>query len=431
MTDLIKIILPFLLSTLPCFAAENSLMSGFGDKDLNYYINGALVNNHEYKKTESLIEAYRQRTLYARGDALPAVSLAAQYIRGSLPGASPIQLKDNIFLLPLTVSWEPDIFGKNSKKTESARKAYDIAAVKRTGTEILLVSEIAAAYIGIIEYDALIKNQEEIINLASDKLERTRKMLTSGITDNKAVMNGEQALEKLINELKVMKLTRDAAINNFSVLTGTAAAEDMPRGDFSGFEYRGQIRSGIKSDSVYGRPDIMEIEKRLEQLNVNTETARKELLPVFSITGLISFNNAVSDEFFDWDNSVRGVMGQLKQDLYAGGRKKANIKIKEAEYKAAFEDYRQTALEAFNEINTAMIHIRYNTDIYEATKNLSDIEYKKRTDSEIKFSRGVISYPEFLDAEISYLLSAQEVIKRKAEKLIDYITLYKATGGNL
>ena len=48
-----------------------------------------------------------------------------------------------------------------------------------------------------------------------------------------------------------------------------------------------------------------------------------------------------------------------------------------------------------------------------------------------RYKQGLISYPEFNEARKKLLISEQYKAKTTATRLIDYVTLYKATGGAL
>ncbi len=52
----------------------------FNDNCLTYYINSTLENNHDLKKTEHIIEEYRQQVKYSFAQELPSFSVSANYL---------------------------------------------------------------------------------------------------------------------------------------------------------------------------------------------------------------------------------------------------------------------------------------------------------------------------------------------------------------
>ena len=89
---------------------------GFNDENLNNYINQAIENNHDIKIAKSKLEEYNQFAKYSFGGELPSVSAGlGGFALNSSPIPSFIMKKDGL-ILPLTLSYEVDIFGKNRNR---------------------------------------------------------------------------------------------------------------------------------------------------------------------------------------------------------------------------------------------------------------------------------------------------------------------------
>ena len=103
----------------------------FNDDNLNYYINSALANNHELKKTEYVIEQYRQQVKYSFAKELPTFSVGANYLGIHTPKFGNFGLSDNAFVLPFVASYEADFLLKNRDKTKSYKKSYEAATYEQ------------------------------------------------------------------------------------------------------------------------------------------------------------------------------------------------------------------------------------------------------------------------------------------------------------
>ena len=218
-----------------------------------------------------------------------------------------------------------------------------------------------------------------------------------------------------------------------AVLTGESALniDCLQRGDMDSFEYSGIIPDEITSDVIFSRPDVMAAEAALEKAKIDTRIARKEFLPRFNITGIWAFNTIAEGSFFSWESSLAAILAGAVQDIFKGGQKIANLRFQKAKYEELFEKYRQTDLNAVKEINTSLCFIEYDTIIENNTLKKLEYEYNNLTAKRRKFERETISTPEYLNNLAGFLEVKKEVYQAKNQKLGNYYTLYKATGGNL
>ena len=137
--------------------------SRFNDKNLEYYINRAIDNNHEAKQASMRVEQYRQQVKSSFGKELPSLSVGANYLGVHVPMLDNFTLSQNAFVLPFIMNYEADFLLKNRDKTKSAKKSYEISLYDEKTIYISLLSDVATIYTNILEYDELIKISSEIV----------------------------------------------------------------------------------------------------------------------------------------------------------------------------------------------------------------------------------------------------------------------------
>jgi outer membrane protein TolC len=121
-----------------------------------------------------------------------------------------------------------------------------------------------------------------------------------------------------------------------------------------------EIPKGLPSELLLRRPDLLASEARVDAALKDLSASRKALLPALSISG--SVGTASTDEFgdiFDIEKLVWAIGQNLARPLYQGGRLKANIRLDEAERDELVNDYAETALTAFREVETAIAAEKY------------------------------------------------------------------------
>ena len=430
-----------LLLILICFLSVNcaycynlDFFSRFSDKFLDEYIQEALINNHDLKAANQKLEQYRFQIKEQFAKELPQASVMSNYAGAHFPvNDNNIFIKQNSYVLPLRASYEPDLLLKNRDKTKSKRKLFMAQCANKDSVYISLLSDVACAYINILLFDYLIEKELQILNSKIQSLSYNSKKYKSGIIDTVEFNSYLQELEneKIIYENLVKN--QKNTLFNFASLIGRSSDnyQELERGKLEDFEYIETIPDIINSDLIYSRPDVIEIENKLRSSKIDITVAKKEFFPSFNITGFLVFDTAGAGNFFSWESSFAFLIAGLAQDIFKGGEKIANLKIKKAKYLELFEQYKQIELNAIKEINSTLNAIKQDTKSENTSKNQVIIEKRNLNATNKKLKRGIVSNIDYLDNKI--LLSQKEQLSAtaKAQRLADYLSLYKAVGGKL
>ena len=427
-----------LLFSQSCFAVDVQelnidFFNKFNDEHLSFYIQEALNNNHDLKKTAHVVEQYRQQTKYSLGQELPSLGVSANYLGVKVPELDNFQLKKNAFVLPFTASYEADLLLKNRDKTRAIKKSYEAAKFNEKAVYLALLSDVATVYTNILRYDDLIEKQEEILKIQEEILNRNDKKFKHGVINLTDLNNVKKNVEASKSTLENLKKNRETAVMQLAVLTGNSAANtaNMKFGNFDSFEYSGEIPKEVSSDIIFARPDVKAAEANLEKAQIDVRVAKKEFFPTFNIVGVWASNTIAPGAFFSWESSLAAILAGASQDIFKGGMKVARLKMQKAKYEELFEDYNQTNLEAVKEVNTSLCIIKHDKQVEANTKSELGYELQNFGNAEKKLNQGVISVPEYLVAKTEFLESQTNFTQAKTQRIINYFTLYKAVGGQL
>lgn len=405
----------------------------FNDENLNYYISSALENNHELKKTEYVIEQYRQLVKYSFSKELPTFSVGANYLGIHTPKFGSYGLSDNAFVLPFIVSYEADFLLKNRDKTKSYKKSYEAAIYEQKALYLSLLSDLATVYTNIMQYENLISNQKKILYNNENILLHSQKLFNNGIITINELNDSKKQVENLKIQLDQLEKDQKILLMQLAILSGVSPEnyDDLKYGSLNNFEYSGLVPDEFPSDVIFSRPDVMAAELKLEKVKIDIQVARKEFFPRFNITGVWAFNTIFPGNFFSWESSIALLLAGATQDIFQGGRKVINLRFQKAKYEELFEDYKQTDLNAIKEVNTALCLVKYDTNTEKNVKQKLSYQNANFQNEQKKYNRGIISAIEILESENQKLAVENELIKAKTQKLINYFTLYKAVGGTL
>lgn len=192
-----------------------------------------------------------------------------------------------------------------------------------------------------------------------------------------------------------------------------------------------EIPTEIVSDVIFNRPDCLAAEKMLEKAGIDTRIAKKEFLPTFSIVGLIAPFTTSSLSSMSWNTAIAGAGINAVLPLFTGGRKIANLKIKQNKYKQMFEEYKKTSLVAVKEVHDSLSNLQLDNEKYEKNLNAYKIEQKNYTYAQQRYDKGVISNLDLIQRKEVLLSTEKLAVSSNIEKQVSYISLYKATSAHL
>ena len=423
-----------------CFAVDRNdlnveFFNRFNDDYLFQYVNEAIDNNHNAKQATIRVEEYRQNVKSQFANELPSLSVAANYLGMHFPEINPAveNIRKNNFVLPFIVNYEADFLLKNRDKTKSAKKSMEMSKFDEQSAYLALLTDVATVYTNILEYDKLIEEQEKIVANYNQILNDDNKKLSRGVINSTELNNSKSKLEDANIALQNLLKQREILLMQFAVLIGRNAdsSSNIERGSIDEFEYSATIPSEIESDVIFSRPDVKRAEAGLEKAKIDIRVARKEFLPRFNITGIWAFNTIAPGSFFSWESSLAALLAGATQDLFTGGRKIANLKYQKAKYEELFEQYRQTDLDAVKEVNTSLCIIKHDAEVENKTKDKVSLETKNLNNADKMLTRGIISKSQYLNSENLYISKDMDLAKAKAQRLVNYYTLYKTVGGKL
>ena len=334
----------------------------------------------------------------------------------------------NNFQLPLTASYEVDIWGKNRLKTKSSEQYLEIVKQAQRAAYISLTSGFAADYFNLIKCDKLLSIQNELIDVQNEITNKTEEKYKSGL----ATLNDYLAEKKFLTTLKEEKNNlenkQDVLVNSLRVYL-SKNDEDIERTDYSEINLIQNLPLELNSDIIENRPDYIQQEANIKRAGYDVRIAKKDLLPSFIIFGQLGFNAYRLNSLFNKYSQVynAGIMPSF--DLFSGGRKLAFLKFKNYQYDEALNDYKKTILEDIKEVNVSLHEYKTSQKNYNESLdrlNIQNITFNLMKD---KQEIGAASELDVLYDKEAYLITQKDEVSNKINCLISSITLYKAAGG--
>lgn len=407
----------------------------FEDEVLDALIVMALRNNQDMKIAIYRVFEYYNRLGVVNSALFPSVSGTAMYNRYEASIVAPLPVFPgftrfyNDYEAFLSLSWELDFWGRIASASEAAYATLLGQIEARRAVALTLVSSVANAYITLRNLDSQLDvskktqiSREESLKLAVSRYEQ-------GETSELEVRQAQAELE--IAVIRVIELEKAIPIqeNQLSILLG-----DNPRNIDRGrtietFAYPPSIPAGLPSDILCRRPDIMEAEDQLIAANARVTEARALFFPQITLTGMYGSQSVDLKHFLTgpsemWQYGVGAV-----QTIFDAGRTLFLVEGAKTVRDEALANYRQVILNAFMEVNNALIAIEKNKELVAEHKKQVEILLDYLHLAQLRYYEGEVDYLNVLDAERLLFDAQLNLVQAFADNFTAVVDLYRATGG--
>ena len=332
------------------------------------------------------------------------------------------------FLLPLTMSYEVDIWGKNRQVTKSFSKELEMEKQNERAAYILVTSAFASDYFNLVKVDAILKNQQRLVELQKNIVEFTEKKYNSGLCPVTVLLEEKQLLTNFEEQLNSLKEKQDVLENQLYVYLGDRTNHNIKRASYADL-YPVTVPESIDSTAIKYRPDMIRTEKYLEKTGLLVKVARKEFLPSFTLYGQVGFNAYQLNKIFTHHTFLSNIGVMPNIDLFTGGRKMAHFRYSKLEYQKALQYYEKTVLTSIQELNDSLVSAKTTDKNRKISDERYEIEQQKFELAEKKQNIGAAGSIELMKAEERLLESENSKISGRINYLISTINLYKAVGG--
>jgi len=398
---------------------------GFNDSILEDYIIKAVENNKDLKIATLSVEEYYHKIAIQRAGELPSIQA------GFMPGYGNFNRKTHeVFGFPILANYELDLFGKNHNKTTAQRKLYEASVLDERAAYISIASAVGSAYVNIVRLDSMIDLQTEIVELRKNIYEMMDVSNREGIASTSDLVRANELYIVGVTDLTELKKQRTQLLHSLAVLIGDSPnnIEEFKRIDWRELTYTGFVPEYVSSDIIMQRPDYLRAEKMLEKAGIDVRIARKECLPTLSLGGGMLFNSRQIGDLFTTSNALWGLGGNVIQNVFAGGRIKANLKLKKTAYEKSLKNYEKVNLTSMQEVNDALVAVNMDKEKLEKQEEIQTLEQKDFSLNELKYNEGVISRLDLNQRQENLMTVNKMVYASKFDCMIDYINYYKSVG---
>jgi outer membrane protein, multidrug efflux system len=401
--------------------------TAFGDPYLNGLIQKAINQSLDLKLAALRLDRAGIELNKSRVGATPRLAAApTDTIARQRENGARTETVRETEALGLGLSWELDVWGKIRKDLQAANAGYRASEMDWRATYLTLVGSVAQRYFEIHQLDEQIDQQTASKAQAENLLQVYQAQFAEGMIPETNLLTQKAEINSLTNRLVEMERSRTETEIKLSTLLGISQGElKVPAAGLRETVRLIDVPDVLPADMLARRPDVLKAEFDLLRAHHLVGKARLARLPTFSLSAVAKTGASLTSTFLNsWTFGLTQSWANLfDRDL------KIDVKLSEADVAIAVEQYRKTVLQAFEEVEVALLNVEARKrQMGELEAQIASLQVV-RTVQEARLREGLISQLELFDTERSLLSAQQEVLTTYQLLLTDTLTLYKALGG--
>ncbi|NKF20820.1 AdeC/AdeK/OprM family multidrug efflux complex outer membrane factor [Solimonas marina] len=406
----------------------------FTDPYLQQLIAGALQNNRDLRVAALNVEAAQAQYRIRRADLVPAIDASGSHTSERYPadlsstGDSYVARSYNVGVG--ITSYELDLFGRvRSLKREALEQYLSLAETQRS-TQISLVAQVANAYLTLLSDEELLRVTQETLKSQQSSYDLSKQRFDAGAASALDLRQAQTTLETA--RANLAQYQRQVAMdrNALSVLVGGPLPAQMPPAEqFAKQDFLAELPSGVPSDVLTRRPDVLAAEHDLKGANANIGAARAAFFPQITLTGSYGTASSELDGLFDKGSSAWTFAPQITLPIFNAGANQANLDLAHVQKNIYVAQYEKAIQTAFQEVDDALVSRATYDDQLKAQQNLVQATQDAYDLAQARFKSGVDDYLTVLDSQRSLYSAQQGYVAVKLARLQNLVTLYKALGG--
>jgi len=416
---------------------EREWWNAYGDAQLAGLIKEGLAANPDMDAALARIQAADARAAGTRAPLIPTLEANV--------GSQRSLFSENGFLPPpiggstiwqnkasLDLRWELDFWGKNKAALAGARNDTAAARLDQEGAELALSTSIARRYVEWQRIEAQLELGKALVKQRESLLALTQKRVTAGLDSNVQLRAAEAAVPDTRADIAALETQAAIARIELAALVGAGPDRglDLVRPAMKPVAAAGSPTL-IPADLLARRPDVLARRLRAEAAASRADSAQADFYPNVNLAATIGLDSKTFGDWLDMGSKFYNVGPALNLPLLGGGRRRATLNLRTAEYDEAVAMYRQSLVGATRDVATALTDLR-SVDVEQREATAAVASQTQSYDlARRRYEGGLGTMTDVLVAEATLLNQRRRIADLDARRLDASVRLVAALGGGL
>ena len=332
-------------------------------------------------------------------------------------------------LLPLTLSYEVDLWGRIRRTIDLAKVEAQAAAADLQTARLSIQAELAIDYFELRSAEAQAKLLGDTVKDYEEALRITTNRFEGGVAAESDVFQAKTQLQQAIvqqSDIEVQRANYTHAIavligqppNSFSLPIAPLAAQPPA------------IPASLPSQLLERRPDIAAAERRTASANEGIGIARAAFYPTLNlgVSAGLEFGSLLKN-FFNASNLAYALGPTLGQTWFDAGRRAAISDQAYAFFDENSANYKQTTLTAFQQVEDNLAALRILQQEADQQRQATEAAQGAQRIFNNRYVGGIDTYLQVVTAQNTALLNERNDIDIMRRRMDASVLLVKALGG--
>ncbi len=355
-----------------------------------------------------------------------AAGSAGQTRTGTVVGAQ----TNDIYSLSIGASYELDLWHKLQSRRQAASLTSAAAVGDLHSLYLSLSAQLAEGYYQVVELRDLITLNEDIIASFQDTVDLVTLRYQRGLVSALDLYQAKQNLLAAKAEYPLLHAQLSNSIHRMALLLGTMPGQT----DFASLavipELNHSFSTGLPSELLMNRPDVGAAFLKLQAADQEVGAAIAERFPSFKLTANYGGQDSELSDILDSPNIFWNLLVNISQPIIDGGRRKSEVKRRQAIFRELAASYHKTVLTAFAEVEDALANEK---GIDASLTILTEREYVTEASWRLaleRYQQGLTDFIPVLTAQSSHANAKIALIKAQRQRISSRIQLARALGGS-
>lgn len=409
----------------------------YNDPELNALEEQLNINNQNIKIAFENFMAARTLIAQARSQLYPTIGTGPSYSRnresgnaliGGSGSASGSGVSYNLFTLPGTISWEPDLWGRIRNTIREYQYGAQASAADLENEKLSEQASLAVFYFELRGQDALQKLFNDTIEADRKTVDLSRARYETGVDTLISLVQAENALDSAISAATNLGIARAQYEHAIAVLIGTPPEGfSIPMKPLTAEPP--VVPVGVPSQLLERRPDVASSERTMASANAQIGIAVSAYYPTLTLSAEGGFETTAIKNLLTWPSRFWSVGPSLSETIFDAGLRRATVNQFIAQYNADVATYRQTVLTAFQQVEDNMAAVRIVSKQIQQQQDAVDSAQKYLELALARYETGVDQYLNVLVAQTTLLTDQQQLTSLRTQAMTSSVQLVEALGG--
>ena len=332
------------------------------------------------------------------------------------------------FVIPFSVSYEADLFGSVRRNLEAANASLQASAADLGNSRLVLTAELAADYFNLRELDREAGVVRQSVEIQQKGLDLVNHRHEGGVASGLEVAQQAALLDSTATQLQLVLQQRAQFEHAIAVLTGKPASTfTLAEAPFN--VTPPPVPTGVPSEILERRPDVATSERQMAFQNAQVGLAKAAFYPHITLGGSGGWQSRDIATLLNAPSAMWALGGDLLQPIFNGGENRANLAVKRAAYDESVANYRESVLEAFQQVEDGLSGLTMLDRAAKTQQTAVDDSRRALAIANDRYVGGVTTYLDVITAQSTLLNNERLATQLLGQQMVTSVFLVKALGG--